>query len=184
MKNRRAAALFLQFLRFGCFTFGGGWSIVAQMRKVYVECEQCITNEDLLDLASVGRSLPGTMIGNIAMIFGYQQAGIWGGIACVLGLTIPPMAILAVITMFYTAFRDSYWVAAAMKGIRCAVVPIILCALVPMMKTAFKEKIAIPVAIAALIAFLVFDVGAVGIVIGGAVCGLLISHFRKRGEKS
>lgn len=153
------------------------------MRKVYVEDEQCITNEELLDLASVGRSLPGTMIGNIAMIFGYQQAGILGGIACVLGLTIPPMAILAIITVFYTAFRESYWVAAAMRGIRCAVVPIILCALVPMMRTAFKQKTAIFVSVLALIAFLIFDIGAVGIVIGGAVCGLLISHMRKKGEK-
>lgn len=30
-------SLFLQFLQFGLFTFGGGMSIIAQMQKVYVE---------------------------------------------------------------------------------------------------------------------------------------------------
>ena len=34
---KKAAVLFGQFFQFGCFTFGGGWSIVAQMQKLYVE---------------------------------------------------------------------------------------------------------------------------------------------------
>ena len=29
----RALNIFLTFLKIGCFTFGGGWSIVAQMQK-------------------------------------------------------------------------------------------------------------------------------------------------------
>ena len=52
-------------MKFGLFTFGGGWSIIAQMQKLYVEQEHTITSEELLDLTSVGRSLPGTMIGNV-----------------------------------------------------------------------------------------------------------------------
>lgn len=79
------AVLFVQFMKFGCFTFGGGWSIVAQMQQLYVEQRHTITNEELLDLTSVGRSLPGTMIGNVAMLFGYRMAGFLGGLACVVG---------------------------------------------------------------------------------------------------
>ena len=33
----RTLDLFRTFLKFGCFTFGGGWSIVAQIQKEYVE---------------------------------------------------------------------------------------------------------------------------------------------------
>ena len=68
------AVLFVQFMKFGCFTFGGGWSIVAQMQQLYVEQRHTITNEELLDLTSVGRSLPGTMIGNVAMLYGWREA--------------------------------------------------------------------------------------------------------------
>lgn len=78
---KKAAVLFGQFFQFGCFTFGGGWSIVAQMQKLYVEKEKTITSQELLDITSVGRSLPGTMIGNVAMLYGYRAAGILGGIA-------------------------------------------------------------------------------------------------------
>ena len=52
--------LLRDFMKFGLFTFGGGWSIVAQMQKRYVEQQGLLTQEELLDLTSVGRSLPGT----------------------------------------------------------------------------------------------------------------------------
>lgn len=29
--------LLAEFIRFGLFTFGGGWSIIAQMQQLYVE---------------------------------------------------------------------------------------------------------------------------------------------------
>lgn len=87
---RQVLELFLQFMKFGLFTFGGGWSIIAQMQKLYVEQEHTITSEELLDLTSVGRSLPGTMIGNVAMLYGYRVAGIAGGMACLFGMILPP----------------------------------------------------------------------------------------------
>lgn len=31
----RVLSIFLTFLKFGCFTFGGGWSIVSQIQKEY-----------------------------------------------------------------------------------------------------------------------------------------------------
>ena len=113
---RQVLGLFFQFMKFGLFTFGGGWSIVAQMQKLYVEQEKVITSEELLDLTSVGRSLPGTMIGNVAMLYGYRVAGVAGGMACLFGMILPPLAVLAVITQFYTAFQNNLWVAAAMRG--------------------------------------------------------------------
>ncbi len=48
-RARQVLGLFFQFMKFGLFTFGGGWSIVAQMQKLYVEQEKVITSEELLD---------------------------------------------------------------------------------------------------------------------------------------
>ena len=53
MKRGKALlALFWEFFQFGCFTFGGGWSIVAQMQRLYVEKRKTITGEELLDITS------------------------------------------------------------------------------------------------------------------------------------
>ena len=42
--------LFLDFLCIGAFTFGGGWSIVAQMRQRYVQQQGVLRDEELLDM--------------------------------------------------------------------------------------------------------------------------------------
>jgi len=92
--------LALEFMRFGCFTFGGGWSIVAQMQQLYVEKKNTITAQELMDLTSVAKSLPGAMVANVAMLYGYRTAGLAGGVAAVLGLCLPPMGILIAISFF------------------------------------------------------------------------------------
>jgi len=152
--------------------------------QLYVQEKQIITDEELLDLTSVGRSLPGIMVGNVTMLFGHRCAGLRGGLACLLGLSLPPMVLLSLITLCYTAFRDSYWVAAAMNGVRAAVVPIIFCAAIPMMKGTLHRRSAILVT---LLAFAVYMLGAgsIWIVAGGAVCGLLMNlRTVERGQKT
>ena len=53
-KEQRRKTLYIlkTFLKFGCFTFGGGWSIVAQIQKEFVEKKHWITDEELLDFTS------------------------------------------------------------------------------------------------------------------------------------
>lgn len=154
--------LLRDFMKFGLFTFGGGWSIVAQMQKRYVEQQGLLTQEELLDLTSVGRSLPGTMIGNVAMLFGYRMAGFLGGLACVVGMVTPPMAVLTVITLFYSAVRHNPWVMAAMMGVRCAVVTAVSFCL-----------------------YLFLNVNCVWLVVIGAVCGLILSKYMEgKGEET
>lgn len=124
-KSKALLSLLLEFIRFGCFTFGGGWSIIAQMEQLYVQKKKIITEEELLDLTSVAKSLPGTMIANVAMLYGCRVGGIVGGFVCVFGMVLPPMLILILIGFGYNAFRANYWVMAAMEGMQAAVVPII-----------------------------------------------------------
>ena len=46
--------LFVFFFKIGCFTFGGGWSILAQMEQEFVDKRKLITKEELLDMVAVG----------------------------------------------------------------------------------------------------------------------------------
>jgi len=175
-RARQVLGLFFQFMKFGLFTFGGGWSIIAQMQKLYVEQEKVITSEELLDLTSVGRSLPGTMIGNVASVA--------GGMACLFGMILPPLAVLAVITQFYTAFQNNLWVAAAMRGIRAVVVPIMISAVLGMVGSAFRYPPCYAVMLLVIALYLFFNVNCVYLVVIGAVCGLLIAEFYERkGDK-
>ena len=174
------AKLYMEFLKFGAFTFGGGWSIVAQMKELYVDREHIITNEELLDITSIGRSLPGTMIGNIAMFFGHRMAGFLGGLACMFGMITVPMIILLVITSFYTAFQSNIWGAAAMKGVRAAVAPVILSALMGMIRSAFKYPPCYAVALGMFGLYFFLRVSPIMLVVIGAVLGLAICEYCER----
>ena len=172
--------LYMQFLKFGAFTFGGGWSIVAQMKELYVNRDKVITDEELLDITSIGRSLPGTMIGNIAMFFGHRMAGFWGGVACMFGMITVPMIILIMITSFYTAFQSNVWVASAMRGVRTAVAPVILSALMGMIKSAFKFPPCYAIALAMFGLYFFLKVSPVMLVVIGAVLGLAVCEYYER----
>ena len=180
-KAKEILILFGEFIRFGLFTFGGGWSIIAQMQQLYVEKKQTITAEELLDLVSVAKSVPGTMIGNVAMLYGYRVHGLIGGIVCVIGMCMPPMLVLMVISLFYSAFRDNYWVNAAMMGMQAAVVPIIASAAKNLIKGSAKYPPCILVIGASMALYLFVEINPVFLVIMGVIAGLWIgSHYEKK----
>ena len=97
---------------------------------------------------------------------------------------LPPLTVLAVITQFYTAFQNNLWVAAAMRGIRAAVVPIMISAVLGMVGSAFRYPPCYAVMLLVIALYLFFNVNCVYLVVIGAVCGLLIAEFYERkGDK-
>lgn len=178
---RVALSLFLYFFRIGWFTFGGGFSIIAQMQKDFVEKKKLISEAELLDQTSVGRSLPGLMIANVSYLFGASMGGPVAGIASILGIMLPPILILSVITLFYTAFRDNLYVARALVGVRAAVVPIIGMAALKLRKGALVDAASWILFGAAILLSVFTGVGIVYIILGGAVLGIVISEVRARG---
>lgn len=185
-KLKTGLGLFVFFFKIGCFTFGGGWSILAQMEQEFVDKRKWLTKSELLDMVAVGRSVPGIMITNISMIFGYSMGGIFGGCCAVLGITAPAILILSVVTIFYSKLKDNIWCASALRGIRSAVVPIIASAAFSLGKEAFKTKISIAAGVIALLLCIFTDLGNIELV-GLGVVAVLFWQFgaemKKRCEK-
>lgn len=132
--------LLAYFARIGCFTFGGGWSILAQMDQEFIQRRKLITKEELLELTAMGRSLPGIMITNISMLFGCHVAGWFGGVCAVCGITLPSVVILSLVTACYDLLKTNLWCWSALRGVSAAVVPIIGSAMLSLGKEAFRHK--------------------------------------------
>ena len=179
-KAKKYGILLLEFIRFGCFTFGGGWSIIAQMQQQYVEKRKEITSQELLDLTSVAKSLPGTMIGNVAMLYGYRVGGFAAGFAAVFGMILPPFAVILVISFFYAAFRANPWVNAAMEGMQAAVVPIIFGAAVNLVKGSMPYPPCVLLMLISVAAYLFTGINPIFMVILGVVLGLVIGSYYER----
>lgn len=173
--------LFLFFAKIGCFTFGGGWSILAQMEQEFVDKKQLITKEELLDIVSLGKSVPGIMITNISTIFGYQVAGWFGAVCAMIGIALPAVVILSIVTLCYTAFKDNVWVAYALKGIRCAVVPIIGSATLSLAKSGLQTKLCWGICGVTAILCYFTNINNIVIILLGVVFALILLGVEKHG---
>lgn len=180
---RRSVEIFLVLFKIGFFTFGGGWSIIAQMEKEFIEKRQWTKEEDLLELISVAKSLPGIMIINLAVMFGYNMAGVIGALAAAAAIALPSVIILTLVTMFYDIIINNIYVAKAMIGVRAAVVPIIISAMIKLKKAALIDNTTYIIAIIAAIICLVSNINNLVIVVVGGLLGIIIRMNSGR-EKS
>ena len=176
----RTFSIFLTFLKFGCFTFGGGWNIVAQIQKEYVEEKHWISDEELLDFTSLGRSLPGITIGNISILFGYHMAGASGAIAALLGIVIAPVLIMLGVVYVYDLVKDNLYVSRAMIGVRAAVVPIIFSAVLKLFRSGIRDAFCGLIAVGGLLLCLLTSMSNVIVVLLGAAAGFAYQEVRAR----
>ena len=87
---RMALLLLLYFIKIGAFTFGSGWSIIAQMEQEFVDKREWMTKSDLLELIAVGKSLPGIMVANITCFSATRWPGRWAASAQRSACASPP----------------------------------------------------------------------------------------------
>ena len=177
-----ALLILLSFIKIGAFTFGSGWSIVAQMEQEFVDKRGWMTKSDLLELIAVGKSLPGIMVVNITMLFGYQMAGALGGVCAAVGLCIPAVITLTVVTAIYDAIKDNYWVWSALRGVQCAVAPIIGGAAISLGKDALRSAVAIIICAAAFVLCYFTSISNLTLVIAGVVIALVWMGVSEHGR--
>ena len=176
MKQEKALSawtIFLFLFKIGCFTFGGGWSILAQMEQEFVQKRQVITKDELVELAALGKSMPGIMITNIAMLFGCRVNGWAGGIAAVLGITSPAVLILSIVTYGYDTFKDNYWCHSAMSGIQTAVVPIISSTAFSLGREVFKTTMGKVIGFITFVACVFTDISNIVLVLVSVIVALI-----------
>ena len=139
--------LFSATFSLSAFTFGGGYIIIPLMRKKFVEQYHWIEEEEMMDLTAIAQSSPGAMAVNASILVGYRLAGIPGTLVTVLGTILPPLIILSIISIGYTAFRDSVAVSLVLRGMQAGVAAVIVDVVITMAKTICKGKRWIPIGI-------------------------------------
>lgn len=167
--------LFTSMLYISAFTFGGGFVIVTFMKKKFVDELHWITEDEMLDMTALAQSAPGAIAVNAAILVGRRAAGFTGMIVSVLGTIIPPITILAVISLFYKAFATNPWVAAVLGGMQAGVAAVICDVVWNLGAKVVKEKSAMSIAImaGAFIATAFFKVNVIVIILCAAALGVI-----------
>ena len=136
MENRmkKLFNLFFIMLKIGLFTFGGGYAMIALLENEFVSKRRFMQTEEFSDMVAIAESTPGPIAINAATYIGYRQNGILGSAAATIGVCIPSFVIIFLISLFFDAFQQIRWVAAAFKGIQIGVVVLILSAGLKMLR--------------------------------------------------
>lgn len=129
--------LFLTFVKIGTFTIGGGYAMLPLIQREVVD-RGWLSKDDFIDIFAVTQSLPGIFAVNISIFVGYKLKKVPGAIFCALGTILPSFFIILAIALFFTQVKDNVWVEKAFKGLRPAVVALIV---VPCITTARSIKL-------------------------------------------
>ena len=128
--------LFLEFLKIGLFTFGGGYAMIPLIRETVV-ARMWLTENEFYDFIGICESTPGPIAINMATYVGYSTAGIGGALAATIGLVAPSVIIIVMIAKLLRRFGSSSCLQDLLGGVRPAVLALILFAGIAIAKLAW-----------------------------------------------
>ena len=141
--------LFWTYFKLGLFTFGGGYAMIANIREIVVEKKGWLDEDELLRIIAIAESTPGPIAINMATYVGYKRRGVLGSALATLGVVLPSLIIIFVISLFLDAFMANVWVQYAFVGIKAAVAFLILKAGLGMLQKLPKKPAGIYAALVA-----------------------------------
>ena len=166
--------LFINMLKIGLFTFGGGYAMIHLLENEFVSKKKWIEEDEFMDLVAIAESTPGPIAINCSTYIGYKKEKILGAVLATLGMCIPSFTIIFSISLFFNQFLSIGWVASAFKGIQVCVVFLILSAGVKMLKKMKKKPFNLIVMSATFLCMVAFGVFAVSF---SSIFYILISGF-------
>ena len=165
------SALFRSFFKIGLFTFGGGYAMLPLIERELIAKRKWIEQKEFLDLLTLAQSVPGPIAVNTSVFVGYKVRGLRGAAAALLGTVLPSFICILVIAIFFAQVRHNVVVDAAFKGMRPAVVALIVVPTISLARGMHPALIVVAVATA--LAVWWFGLSPIWLIAAGAAAGIL-----------
>ena len=172
--------IFWSFLKIGAFTFGGGYAMIPLIQHEVIHRRRWIEERDFIDLLTLAQTAPGPIALNTAVFVGYKRRGYLGALSAIIGVIVPSFVVILIVAIFFASIRDNAYVDAAFKGMRPAVVALIVAPIVGLTKGMRWWLVAVALAVAMVVWH--FGISPVWFLIAGAVVGACVVA-RRGGEQ-
>ena len=116
--------LFYEFFKTGLFAVGGGLATLPFLEDIS-QRTGWFTSAQLADMLAISESTPGPIGVNMATYVGFETAGILGSLCATVGLVMPSVIIIILISKVLAKFRTNTYVEAAFYGLRPASVAMV-----------------------------------------------------------
>ena len=131
--------LFLEFLKIGAFTFGGGYAMIPLIETTVLK-NGWLTERQLVDFIAVSESTPGPLAVNLSTYIGQRTGGFPGALCATLGIVLPSFVIILIVAKCYDKFQKNSIVNGCLTGIRPAVAGLIGAAVLSVGSSVFSIR--------------------------------------------
>jgi len=165
--------LFVEFFKVGLFTFGGGYAMIPLVQHEIVEKYHWLNMKQFTDIVAIAEMTPGPIAVNTATFVGYKIAKFWGAVFGTLGVVLPSFLVIWIIASVFLTFQNNPIVQAAFKGLRPAVLGMIIIALLSVSKIAVTGYKSIIIVLAVVLGVVVLKIHPIIAFIVSGVAGIL-----------
>ena len=116
--------LFLEFLKIGLFTFGGGYAMIPLIKEAVLK-HGWMDEAQFLNMIGISEVTPGPIAINMATYVGSTQAGFIGSLLCTIGVVLPAFTIMLLISLLLKKYMKNKYVQSALNGIKFVAVALI-----------------------------------------------------------
>ena len=161
------------FFKIGCILYGSGYVLIAFLEGGLVQDLGWITQAQLLDAIAIGQFTPGPVLSTSTFI-GYLVHGVPGALVATLGMFLPAFLLVGILNRFIPRLRSSRWLSAFLDAVNASAVALMVAVSVDIGRQVLVSVDAVIILLLAALGVFVFRLGAVWIVLGGALLGYLI----------
>lgn len=154
---KKLLELFVIFFKIGLFTIGGGYAMIPQIQDEIVNKKKWIEDEEMLQIITISETTPGPIAINVATYIGYKQKGFLGSLFSTLGVILPSLIIITIVSYFFMQFIENKYVAYAFYGINLAVAILIIKAGINLLIKIERKPLVIIVFIISSILLILFE---------------------------
>lgn len=175
---RELLTMFGSFFKIGLFTFGGGYAMVPIIQREVIDHRGWIDRDEFVELLTLAQSAPGPIALNTSVFVGYKMRGYAGALAALLGVVVPAFTVILIVAIYFAQFRENVYVNAAFKGMRPAVVALIVSPIVSLSRGMGAWKYVLAAAVALFVWW--SGVSPIWLIVVAAVVGVAIELFNSR----
>lgn len=118
-------SVFWSFFRIGAGAFGGGMAALPVFEAELVRRRRWLTPADVAETYAISQSVPGVIIVNFAVLTGLRLSGKRGALVAAGAVALPSFLIILALAALFAGKWENRWVAAALSGLRPAVVAVV-----------------------------------------------------------
>lgn len=176
------ATLGLVALVTGVLGYGGGFVVVARIRRYVVEERGWMADDAFLEHTAIASALPGTTATNLFTLVGSTLRGLPGAAIASVAFLLPSVALMILFGVFYDRLREFHGLTSFFEGMGAAVAPVIFAVAIDLRKKALTGPVAWVIAVVSFGVLALKLAPLVAVVLVAGVIGIVRARAARSGS--